>query len=646
MTQNLFVKLALGAFMVAQVSAFAPHAALRPRGLSRNSKASALSPQAAPFGLRPAAASSRCTPSIRGLSMVATGEPKAVNQKATKHDIATGRDPARVKVFDTTLRDGEQSPGCSMTSEEKMQVAKQLAKLGVDIIEAGFPVASQDDFKAVEAIANTVGQLENPPIICGLARATKNDIETCAKAVQGAKFPRIHTFIASSDIHMEHKLKKTREEVLAITKEMVTLARGFVEDVEFSAEDALRSDWGFLAELYSVAIEAGATTINVPDTVGYTTPEEFRNLIQYLRANVKGVEDVTISVHGHDDLGMAVANFLGAVEGGARQVEVTINGIGERAGNAALEEVVMALHVRKSYYNPLLGREVEDDQAITNIKLNEIYRSSKLVTALTGMMVQPNKAIVGANAFAHESGIHQDGMLKNKLTYEIVDASTIGLDSNDGIVLGKHSGRAAFRSRLQEMGISLGDDDLNKAFIRFKDLADKKKEITNMDLESLVNDEVQDIAANRFKLYNVQVTCGSVACPTASVTLYDEQEQIERTDASIGTGPVDAAFQAVNRLCGLEGAGQAAASQVKLLEYTVSSVTAGIDSLGEVSIRIMDLESGTIYSGRASDTDVVVSSTQAYVNALNRLLLHRTDLTPKLHPQLAVARAGFKESDK
>ena len=508
--------------------------------------------------------------------MMADGEMKPVNQKPTAHDIATGRDPRRVKVFDTTLRDGEQSPGCSMTSEEKLQIAKQLHKLGVDVIEAGFPIASQDDFAAVKQIADTVGNEQNPPIICGLARATKMDIDRCAEAIKGAKFPRIHTFIASSDIHMEHKLKKTRAEVLEITAEMVALARSHTDDVEFSAEDALRSDWAFLAELYSVAIKAGATTLNVPDTVGFTTPSEFRDLIRYLRTHVVGVEDVTLSVHGHNDLGMAVANFLGAIEGGARQVEVTINGIGERAGNAAMEEVVMALHVRKQYYNPMFGRDALDQDALTNINMKEIYRSSKLLTSMTGMFVQPNKAIVGANAFAHESGIHQDGMLKNKLTYEIIDASTIGIEDNDGIVLGKHSGRAAFRSRLEQMSITLNDDELNKAFVRFKDLADKKKEITTADLEAIINDDqTQDVTAQRFKLVSLQVSCGKDVMPTATVTLRDDQDGLETTDACVGTGPVDAAFQAVNRLCGMYGAGQEKAETVKLMDYTVSSVTGG-----------------------------------------------------------------------
>jgi 2-isopropylmalate synthase len=355
-----------------------------------------------------------------------SGTIKLVTVNPTDHDIYTGRDPARIKIFDTTLRDGEQSPGCTMNTEEKLAVAKQLAKLGVDIIEAGFPIASLGDFDAVSKIAQSVGQYDDPPIICGLARALKKDITTCWEAIKFAKFPRIHTFIASSDIHMEYKLKKNRDEVLAITTEMVSLASSLCKDVEFSAEDALRSDPVFLYELYSRAIAAGATTINVPDTVGYTTPAEFYQLIKGLRENVRGIDGVTISVHGHDDLGMAVANFLSAVEGGARQLECTINGIGERAGNAALEELVMALHVRKSYYNKYMGRPDESATALTNVKTTEIYKTSRLVSTLTGMVVQPNKAIVGANAFAHESGIHQDGVLKNKRTYEIMDAESIG----------------------------------------------------------------------------------------------------------------------------------------------------------------------------------------------------------------------------
>lgn len=346
--------------------------------------------------------------------------------KPTKHDVYTGRDPQRVRIFDTTLRDGEQSPGCTMNTEEKIAVAKQLAKLGVDIIEAGFPVSSEGDFEAVSKIAQTVGNYPDPPIICGLARAVKNDIATCYEAVKHAKFPRLHVFIATSEIHMEHKLKKTKEEVLQLTTDMVTYGATLFEDIEFSAEDALRSDPEFLFQVYSRAIAAGAKTINVPDTVGYSNPVEFKQLISLLRRNVQGIDDVIISVHGHNDLGMAVANFISAVEAGARQLECTINGIGERAGNAALEELAMVLHVRKAYYNKYFGRSETCMDPLTNINIREIAKSSRLVSSITGMQVQANKAIVGANAFAHESGIHQDGVLKNRRTYEIMDAESIG----------------------------------------------------------------------------------------------------------------------------------------------------------------------------------------------------------------------------
>lgn len=550
----------------------------------------------------------------------------------TDHDIYTGRDPARVRIFDTTLRDGEQSPGCTMNTEEKLAVAKQLARLGVDIIEAGFPIASKGDFEAVAKIAATVGNLDDPPIICGLSRALKNDISVCYDAIKGAKFPRIHTFIATSDIHMEAKLKKTREEVLDITTEMVSHAASLCKDVEFSAEDALRSDPDFLCEVYSRAIAAGATTINVPDTVGYTTPGEFLDLMKKLRKDVTGIDGVIISVHGHNDLGMAVANFLAAVEGGARQLECTINGIGERAGNAALEELVMALAVRKSYYNKFFDRPSDSEKSLTNIVSQEIYKTSRLVSSTTGMMVQPNKAIVGANAFAHESGIHQDGVLKNKRTYEIMDAETIGLQENS-IVLGKHSGRAAFRSRISELGYTLSIEEVDRAFVRFKELCDKKKEIENADIESIVNDEVSMIATNekaRFELVRIQVLCGDQQISTATSTIRDNFMDGETTIASTGTGPVDASFSCIKKQTGT-------AEAFKLLEYTVSSVTAGIDALGEVTVRLQDRESDRIVFGRSSNTDVIVASSQAYLNAVNRLLNYRDSEgvgAPKpIHPQ-------------
>lgn len=542
-------------------------------------------------------------------------------RKPTKHDLATKRNPDRVKIFDTTLRDGEQSPGATLTADEKIIIARQLARLGVDVIEAGFPIASEGDFQAVRSIAEIIGNRDDPPIICGLARALEKDIARCWEAVKHAAFPRIHTFIATSDVHMEHKLRKTREEVLQITTDMVSYARSMCEDVEFSAEDAIRSDRDFLCQVFSRAIAAGATTINVPDTVGYTTPSEFGDLIKYLRANVEGVEDVTISVHGHDDLGMAVANFLSAVENGARQMEVTINGIGERAGNASLEEVVMALYVRRQYY--IERMELPNEMALTNINHKEIYRTSRLVSNLTGMLVQPNKAIVGANAFAHESGIHQDGVLKKRETYEIMDATSIGLEDNL-IVLGKHSGRHAFRSRLTDMGYELTDDELDRAFLRFKDLADKKKEVSTLDLESLVDNEVSNVKET-VALERVQVQCGDHCVPTATLSLRVSETNEIRTVSCTGTGPVDAAIKAINKIV-------ETMVDVTLKEYMVSSVTRGIDALGEVTVRVIDGSNGREYSGSSANTDIVVASAQAYVNAVNRCQLSMGTPRP-IHPQ-------------
>ncbi|MEO1590187.1 MAG: 2-isopropylmalate synthase [Cyanobacteria bacterium J06632_22] len=525
--------------------------------------------------------------------------------------------PDRVLIFDTTLRDGEQSPGATMNVEEKLTVARQLARLQVDIIEAGFPFASPGDFEAVNRIAAEVGT-PNGPTICGLARATRQDIEAAGKAVAPAAKGRIHTFIATSDIHMRYKLKKSRPEVMAITEEMVAYAKTFTDDIEFSPEDAGRSDPEFLYEVLRIAIAAGATTVNIPDTVGYLTPSEFGGLIKGIRENVPNIDQAVISVHGHNDLGLAVANFLEAVKNGARQLECTINGIGERAGNAALEELVMAMHVRRQYYNPFFGRSENDERPLTHINTQEIYKSSRLVSSITGMLVQPNKAIVGANAFAHESGIHQDGVLKNKLTYEIMDAELIGL-SNNQIVLGKHSGRNAFRTRLQELGFELSDQELNKAFIRFKELADKKKEISDRDLEVIVGDETQQVIEH-FRLELVQVSCGSSARPTATVTIHTPEGK-ELMDAAIGTGPVDAVYKAINRVVDIPN---------DLIEYSVQSVTAGIDAIGEVTIRLK--QGDQIYSGHAASTDIVVASANAYMQALNRLYaaLQQGDA---LHPQ-------------
>ena len=545
----------------------------------------------------------------------------------------TQSNPDRVIIFDTTLRDGEQSPGATLNVDEKLTIARQLARLGVDVIEAGFPYSSPGDFEAVQKIAQAVGT-EDGPIICGLARATRQDIETAAKALAPAAHSRIHTFIATSDIHLKHKLRKTRAEVLAIAEDMVALAKTFMADVEFSPEDAGRSDPEFLYEMLERVIAAGATTVNIPDTVGYLTPAEFGSLIRGIKENVSNIDQAVISVHGHNDLGLAVANFLEAVKNGARQLECTINGIGERAGNAALEELVMALHVRRHYYNPFLGRPADSEAPLTNIDTRQIYKTSRLVSNLTGMLVQPNKAIVGANAFAHESGIHQDGVLKNRLTYEIMDAQLIGLTDNQ-IVLGKLSGRNAFRSRLKEIGFDLSEQDLNKAFVRFKELADKKKEITDRDLEAIVNDEIQQ-APDLFKLELVQVSCGDHAKPTATVTLRTPDGD-ELMDAAIGTGPVDAVYKAINRVVNVPN---------QLIEFSVQSVTAGIDAIGEVTIRLR--YDDRIFAGHAANTDIIVASAQAYINALNRLYAalqkdkrlnpqHSALDAPALNPDAAIA---------
>ena len=510
----------------------------------------------------------------------------------------------RIIIFDTTLRDGEQSPGATLNVEEKLEVAHALARLGVDVIEAGFPYASPGDFEAVQKVATAVGTA-NGPTICGLARATKNDIKAAAEALKPAAKGRIHTFIATSDIHLEYKLRKSRAEVLAIVPEMVGYAKSFVNDVEFSPEDAGRSDPEFLYQVLEAAIAAGATTVNIPDTVGYTTPSEFGALIKGIKDHVPNIDRAIISVHGHNDLGLAVANFLEAIKNGARQLECTINGIGERAGNAALEELVMALHVRRQYFNPFFGRAFESTEPLTQIDTKQIYKTSRLVSNLTGMAVQPNKAIVGANAFAHESGIHQDGVLKNKLTYEIMDAQSIGLTDNQ-IVLGKLSGRNAFRTRLKELGFELSENELNKAFIRFKDVADKKKEITDWDIEAIVNDEIRQ-PPELFRLELVQVSCGDHSCPTATVTIRTPDGE-ELTDAAIGTGPVDAIYKAINRVAKVPN---------ELIEFSVQSVTGGIDAMGEVTIRLR--YDNQIYSGYSANTDIVVASARAYVKALNRL---------------------------
>ncbi|AFY66858.1 2-isopropylmalate synthase [Geitlerinema sp. PCC 7407] len=512
----------------------------------------------------------------------------------------------RVIIFDTTLRDGEQSPGATLNVGEKLAIAHQLALLGVDVIEAGFAVSSPGDFEAVQAIAREVGGRPDSPIICSLARAVPKDIEAAAEALKPAAHPRIHVFLSTSDIHLEHQLRKSRAEVLALTGEMVAYAKGFVADVEFSPMDATRSEPAFLYQVLERAIAAGATTINIPDTVGYRTPKEIEALIQGVRQNVAGIDQVILSIHTQNDLGLATANALAAIESGVRQVECTINGIGERAGNAALEEVVMALHVRQAYFNPILGRPADHTEPLTRINPQELYRSSRMVSQATGMSVQPNKAIVGANAFAHESGIHQDGVLKHRETYEIMDAATIGLMENQ-IVLGKHSGRNAFRTRLQTLGFQLAEEELNRAFHRFKELADKKKDITDWDLEAIARDEVQADAEPSFRLEHVQVTCGDCTCPTATVTIVTPTGEI-LTEAAVGTGPVDAVYQVINRLVKIPN---------HLVEFAVQSVTEGIDALGTVTVRLRHED--RLFIGQASDTDIVVAAAFAYMNALNRL---------------------------
>ncbi|MFS0516763.1 2-isopropylmalate synthase [Nostoc sp. UIC 10607] len=525
--------------------------------------------------------------------------------------------PDRVIIFDTTLRDGEQSPGATLNVEEKLAIAHQLALLGVDVIEAGFAVASPGDFLAVKTIAEQVG-ISGGPIICSLARATRQDIHAAAEALKGAARPRIHTMISTSDIHLQYQLKKSRSEVLAIASEMIAYAKSFVDDVEFSPMDASRTEPEFLYQVLERAITAGATTINIPDTVGYCTPKEIGNLIQGIREHVSNIDGVILSIHTQNDLGLATANALAAIEYGVRQVECTINGIGERAGNAALEEIVMALQVRKPFFNPYFGRPVDADTPLTNIKTQEIYKTSSLVSQLTGMLIQPNKAIVGANAFAHESGIHQDGIIKHRQTYEIMEAAAIGLPENR-IVLGKHSGRNAFRTRLKELGFELNEADLNKAFNRFKEVADKKKEISDWDLEAIVRDETQIQIESCFQIEHVQVICGDCTCPTATITIVTPEGKI-LTDASVGTGPVDAVYQAINRLVQIPN---------QLIEFSVQSVTGGIDALGTVTVRLKHQE--RIFSGQASDTDIVVAAAYAHVNALNRLYRYLQTQTDRSH---------------
>jgi 2-isopropylmalate synthase len=532
----------------------------------------------------------------------------------------------KILIFDTTLRDGEQSPGAKLNVEEKLRIAKQLAKLKVDIIEAGFPFSSKGDFEAVQQIAAQVGTIDGPKI-CGLARASAKDIKAAADALAPAAHKRIHTFLATSDIHMEFKLKKTRAEVLDITSEMVAYARSLVDDIEFSPEDACRSEPAFLYQVLERAIAAGATTVNIPDTVGYTTPAEYGALIKGIKENVPNIDRAIISVHGHNDLGLAVANFLEAVKNGARQLECTINGIGERAGNAALEELVMALHVRRQYFNPFLGKPADSTEPLTNIDTRQIRKTSQLVSECTGMIVQPNKAIVGANAFAHESGIHQDGMLKNRLTYEIMDAQLVGVAENS-IVLGKLSGRNAFRTRLIELGFDLSDNDLNKAFLRFKDVADQKKSITDRDLEAIV-DDVTNLVPETFKLKFVQYVSGTQApsgefglTPSATVVLEKEGQSEMIKETADGDGPIDAIYNAIQRAVQIEAP--------VLKEFSIVAIGEGHDDQGIAHVMLE--YAGRKYRGRGLDTDIVIAGTRAYLNAINRIHMNlsKTEEEPEL----------------
>lgn len=512
------------------------------------------------------------------------------------NDTTTATD--RVVIFDTTLRDGEQSPGASMNTEEKLQVAKCLEGMGVDIIEAGFPIASEGDFQAVQAIAKTV----KDSVVCGLARAAFGDIDRAGEAVKAAARPRVHTFISTSPVHMKHKLQMDPEDVHQAVIDSVRRARQWTDDVEWSGEDGSRTEHDFLFRCIESAIDAGATTINIPDTVGYSYPEEFADLIRAIRNNVPNIDKAVISVHCHNDLGLAVANSLRAVQAGARQIECTINGIGERAGNAALEELVMAIRTR------------QDQLPFANsIVTGDIMKASRMVSAFTGFNVQPNKAIVGANAFAHESGIHQDGMLKNAQTYEIMRPEDVGLVKSS-LVMGKHSGRHAFRTKLKELGYDLGDNALNEAFQRFKALADKKKEIFDEDLIALVDDEIAtDSQSIRF--VDLYVQCGSRIKPTAELTLEIDGEQHRAVE--VGDGPVDASFNAIKALY---------PHDVNLSLFQIHAVTEGTDAQAIVTVRLE--ENGRTVNGQSADTDTMVASTRAYVAALNKLLTKRGKNAP------------------
>jgi len=501
-----------------------------------------------------------------------------------------------IRIFDTTLRDGEQSPGATMSVAEKVRIAEQLEKLNVDIIEAGFPVSSEGDFEAVRAISRVIRHSE----VAALARANPTDIDRAWEAVKGARFPRLHTFISTSDIHLSHQLKKTKEEVIRIAARSVARAKRHTPNVEFSPMDATRSESGFLIAVIEAAIKAGATAINIPDTVGYAIPSEFGSLIKTIRQKTAGIEKAVISVHCHNDLGLAVANSLAAIQNGARQVECTINGIGERAGNTSLEEVVMAIRTRKDLF-----------PFHTRVLSKHLFTTSRLVSKITGMVVQPNKAVVGANAFAHESGIHQDGVLKEKKTYEIMTPASVGI-SKTSLVLGKLSGRHAFRERVKELGYRLSETDVELAFTRFKQLADKKRDIFDEDIESIVVEEILRMP-HRYKLVYLNVIAGNVTVPTATIKMEVDGKIVQ--DAGFGDGPVDATFKTIRKMT---------RTKSKLLQFAINAITSGTEAQGEVTVKLQ--ERGQTVMGQGADTDVIVASAKAYINALNKMEFRKQKL--------------------
>lgn len=513
-------------------------------------------------------------------------------------------DNNKIYIFDTTLRDGEQSPGASLNHREKLDIARQLALLNVDVIEGGFPIASPDDFNAVKAIAENI----KGPVIAGLARCIEKDIIRCAEAVAPAEKPRIHVFLATSKIHREFKLKKAQDEILRQAVASITFAKTFVQDIEFSPEDASRTEPAFLAQVVEAAIDAGATTVNIPDTVGYSIPSEFGDVIKRLYDTVPNIHNVVINVHCHNDLGLAVANSLAAIQAGARGIECTINGLGERAGNAALEEIVMALKVRADLFGGLY----------TDIKTERLFKTSRLVSQLTGMNVQRNKAIVGANAFAHESGIHQDGMLKDRSTYEIMRPQEVGIEATD-LVLGKHSGRHAFKHHLQHMGLVLNNEELERAYERFIILADKKKQIYDDDLLVIAHQEMVETNAV-YVLEQLHVSTGTDTVPTATVRIRKGDETFQ--DAACGDGPVDAALKTIDRITGVHG---------KLIDFSLRALTGGKDAMGEVSVRVM-FDSGATLSAKSASTDIIEAGARAYLSCVNRLATLNVENTPERIP--------------